>query len=373
MILLESYGFWEMRKGSERMGTKPRYLYFDMLSIIASLAVIFLHCNGIVHLGPATPHWSQALAVEVGFYWAVPIFFMCSGAKTLAYRDRKDTKTFLLSRMKGIFVPFLAWSVIQYLVRMSGLLNPAPENWTFSLGNFVTAFMNSQIDGTYWFFFAMFGVTLSIPVLSRLKDNKDTLWYLVGAYVLLSGTIVPLCKVLGLPWNGSIAITVAGGYIMYTVLGYLLSQNTKLFAVRGRRLALYGLGVLGLVVRYSYTWISSQQAGALDNALFDYNYLTAILPSVAVFVFFKQVDWDGVLVRLHISANLVKQVAGLTFGVYLMHYFVLNEVFVLRLGMDMTSYTVRLGLPWVVFALCLICSFVLNRIPFLRVIVGGWR
>ena len=62
--------------------SKKRYLYFDLLSVIACLAVIFLHCNGIVHWGPQTPHWSQALAVEVGFYWAVPIFFMCTGAKT---------------------------------------------------------------------------------------------------------------------------------------------------------------------------------------------------------------------------------------------------------------------------------------------------
>ena len=51
--------------------SKKRYLYFDLLSVIACLAVIFLHCNGIVHWGPQTPHWSQALAVEVGFYWAV--------------------------------------------------------------------------------------------------------------------------------------------------------------------------------------------------------------------------------------------------------------------------------------------------------------
>lgn len=355
------------------MGSKPRFLYFDILSIIASLAVIFLHCNGIVHWGPATPHWSQALAVEVAFYWAVPIFFMCSGAKTLGYRDRKTTASFLLSRMKGIFVPFVAWCAIQYLVRMSGVLNPAPEGWTLSLGSFLDLFMNGQIDGTYWFFFAMFGVTLSIPVLSRLKDHRDTLWYLVGTYVLLSGAIAPLFKVLGLPWNGSLAITVAGGYIMYTVLGYLLAQDTSLFADRSRRLALYGLGVLGLLIRYGYTWITSQQAGVLNNALFEYNYLTAIMPSVAMFVFFKQVDWDGVLSRLHISGQLVKQVAGLTFGVYLMHYFVLNEVFVVRLGLDMTSYAVRLGLPWVIFALCLACSFVLNRIPFVRGIVGGWR
>lgn len=80
---------------------KRRFVYFDMLSIVATLAVVFLHCNGIVHWGPQTPHWSQALLVEVLFYWAVPVFFMCSGAKTMGYRDRKSTKDFLVSRLKA--------------------------------------------------------------------------------------------------------------------------------------------------------------------------------------------------------------------------------------------------------------------------------
>ena len=115
---------------------KRRFVYFDMLSIVATLAVVFLHCNGIVHWGPQTPHWSQALLVEVLFYWAVPVFFMCSGAKTMGYRDGKSTKDFLVSRLKGIFFPFLVWSVFQYCIKVWGVLNPVPEGWAPSLGIF---------------------------------------------------------------------------------------------------------------------------------------------------------------------------------------------------------------------------------------------
>lgn len=53
---------------------KRRFVYFDMLSIVATLAVVFLHCNGIVHWGPQTPHWSQALLVEVLFLLGGPRF-----------------------------------------------------------------------------------------------------------------------------------------------------------------------------------------------------------------------------------------------------------------------------------------------------------
>lgn len=356
------------------MEPKRRFVYFDMLSIVASLAVIFLHCSGIVHWGPQTPHWSQALLVEVLYYWAVPIFFMCSGAKTMGYRDRRDTKGFLISRLKGVFFPFLAWSVIQYCIKALGILNPTPEGWDPSLLHFFGLFMNSQIDGTYWFFFAMLGVTLSMPVLSRLKSHVDTLWYLVGGYVLSYGVLVPATKILGIPWNGSIGLAVAGGYVMYTVLGYLLaSDDFKVFAQTKNRYLLYALGLVALAFRYIYTWMSSQSRGALDNTLFDYNYITAFLPSVAVFIWFKTVNWEPVLEKLHISSKTIGQVSACTFGVYLMHNFVLSEVLIGLLSWDMTSYRVRFMAPWIIFFACLGISSILNRIPIARSIVGGWR
>ncbi|RHL21613.1 acyltransferase [Collinsella sp. AF38-3AC] len=353
---------------------KRRFVYFDMLSIVATLAVVFLHCNGIVHWGPQTPHWSQALLVEVLFYWAVPVFFMCSGAKTMGYRDRKSTKDFLVSRLKGIFFPFLVWSVFQYCIKVWGVLNPVPEGWAPSLGHFLTVFMNVQIDGTYWFFFAMLAVVLSMPVLSRLRDFTGTLWYLVGGYVMLSGVVVPAAKLLGIPWNGSIGLAVAGGYVMYTVLGYLLANDDSgIFERSKNRCVLYAAAAVALFVRYAYTWVSSQGKGVVDTALFDYNYITALLPSVAVFVWFKTVDWGRLFERLHIGTGFIQQVSSCTFGVYLMHNFLLSEVFVGLLSWDMVSYRVRLVLPWIIFLLGLGVSYVLNRVPAVRNAVGGWR
>lgn len=354
------------------MATK-HYMYFDILSIVACLAVIFLHCNGIVHWGPQTPHWSQALVVEVGFYWAVPIFFMCTGAKTLDYRDRKSTKEFLISRMKGIFVPFLAWSALLFIVKTSGGLGSAPDGWVLSLGSFIQAFMGSQIDGTYWFFFAMFGVTVSIPVLSRLRDHKDALWYMVVVYAALYGCLPPLARVLGVPWNNSITIPVAGGYVMYVVLGYLLAKDDGAILTSQRCKVLYVVGFAGLAVRYGYTWVMSQQSGMVNTALFDYNFITAILPSAALFVFFKRVRWENISLLASSGAKrAVRTLSGLTFGIYLLHNSMLAFL-VQMFSLDMSSYFVRLALPFVIFAMCSGISMLLNKIPVARGMVGGWR
>ena len=132
---------------------KQRVLYFDLLNIIATIAVVYLHCNGMVHTYSEGKSWAASLVIEVVFYWAVPIFFMLTGAKTLNYRKKRETATFLKGRMLRIFLPFLAWSVILFVIRFSGLFYPQNPSVPFTLGGFADALMTNTIEPTYWFFF----------------------------------------------------------------------------------------------------------------------------------------------------------------------------------------------------------------------------
>ena len=73
---------------------KKRVLYFDVLNILACIAVISLHHNGVVHTYSNSWTWKTALLVETGAYWAVPVFLMLSGATLMNYRKNYDTVTF---------------------------------------------------------------------------------------------------------------------------------------------------------------------------------------------------------------------------------------------------------------------------------------
>lgn len=96
-----------------------RILSFDLLNIIACFSVICLHHNGLVHGYDGSNAWYGALAVEVLFYFAVPVFFMLSGATLMRYSDRYDTKTFFRKRLKRTLIPWLVWSGI-----CGGVLRP---------------------------------------------------------------------------------------------------------------------------------------------------------------------------------------------------------------------------------------------------------
>lgn len=89
-----------------------RVIYFDILNIIAIVAVIALHCNGIVHGNPNIKAWNTSLIVECICYFAVPLFCMLSGATLMNYREKYDTKTFFKKRVIKVLIPFIIWAII---------------------------------------------------------------------------------------------------------------------------------------------------------------------------------------------------------------------------------------------------------------------
>ena len=91
---------------------KKRIIYYDMLNIAAAFGVVCMHCNGIVHSYSNTSVWKQSLIVEVLAYWAVPIFFMLSGATLLKYQERYVSRIFIKKRIERTVVPFIIWNTI---------------------------------------------------------------------------------------------------------------------------------------------------------------------------------------------------------------------------------------------------------------------
>lgn len=73
---------------------QKRVIYFDVLNILAIIAVVAMHMNGIVHLNPNIRAWNTSLVVDCIMYWAVSVFMMLSGATLMNYREKYDTKTF---------------------------------------------------------------------------------------------------------------------------------------------------------------------------------------------------------------------------------------------------------------------------------------
>ena len=65
-----------------------------LMNVISMLAVVYLHANDCFWAFSTDRYWKSANIIEAGLYFAVPCFFMITGANLLDYRQRYDTKTF---------------------------------------------------------------------------------------------------------------------------------------------------------------------------------------------------------------------------------------------------------------------------------------
>lgn len=84
-------------------------IYFDILNIMATISVVWIHFGNEVHWYDGSQVWYWCLFIQVICYWAVPVFFMLTGATCLNYRERYSTIEFLKRRFKRTLIPYLFW------------------------------------------------------------------------------------------------------------------------------------------------------------------------------------------------------------------------------------------------------------------------
>lgn len=339
---------------------KNRVVYYDCLNIAACISVVLLHCNQMVHTWQPGKNWLFALLIEVLFFWAVPIFFMLTGATLMRYRDRYDTKTFLSKRVKRTVVPFIAWSLIWFL-----LFSIRKEGVHLGPRSFINMMLNNQIEQVYWFFFPLFSIYLSMPLLSLLADNKRALAYGVGAAFILQSVLPYVLPLFGIQWSGSISILALSGNLLFTALGYLLS-TTEL--TKKQRLIVYALGILGTIIRFAYTAVSSEAISDVDRLFFNYLAFPAVLQGAAVFTLFKSLDFSALSEK---RMRTLSTVSSCSFGVYLIHKPILDH-FVLSphwLNIPMTSVMLRTTGALVFYIACVGMVLLLKKIPVVKSIV----
>jgi surface polysaccharide O-acyltransferase-like enzyme len=306
--------------------TKSRITYFDILNILACFAVLSLHHNGIVHnFNVNTLAWKQSLMFEVLFYWAVPIFFMLTGATLFGYRNKYSTQDFFKKRVLSAII--------------------------------TTRIYHGDI---YWFFIPLISLYCFIPVLSLLKDNRDILWYM-AIFLFVTHSCLPLLFLsLGIKYNNSLSFPVAG-YVLFLILGYLFST---IELSRKQRIVIYLLGLISAFIRYVGTYYYSLEQGKIDKFLFGYIQFHSVLLALAVFVLVKEIGKHVKSVKI---ANFLAVLSSCSLGIYLIHKLAMSyELYFLQITADNVYW--RFAGAFLTYFLCLSVVLVIKRIPYLRVV-----
>lgn len=293
---------------------KEKTNYLSLLSVISALAVVILHTNGCFWKYSSERYWFTANIIECVMYFAVPVFFMISGATLIEYRKRYSTKEFFQKRIRKTLIPFLCFSIIGLFYQLyMGYIQVSDLNfWTV-----IDGILNVKYNETYWFFISLFSVYLCIPILAGISDEiRQTTFKYLAIVCFLFNTVLPyIFFYLPVQYPGGLTVRIGSSYLFYIIVGYLLHTNDF---TKKQRIIIYFLGILGLFTHMYGTYHLSTAAGTIIKTYKGYTNLPTVLYSVAVFVLAKNLSLPKWLYKA------VNFLAPYTFSIYLLHWYFID-------------------------------------------------
>lgn len=316
---------------------KEKTVYIDLLRIVACFFVIVIHT--------ASQYWYDTSPLDfewkvLNFYdcfsrCAVPIFFMISGALFLNKKEI-SIKSLFKKNILHLINSYIFW-VLFYIIVDAPTLH-------------------------FWFVPVMIGVYFLIPILYSFIQHKNCLHIryslvIFVVFVILKNTLmaVPYLPeaVYDLLSSSSHKVFEYSGYF---ILGYWLS-NLKTKCKKSTLLFVFVFNVICATVLSAM--ISNAFGKPMDN-LYGYFGIFTFLEACCLFLFFKDID-----ISSDRAKTLINKVSGCTYGIYLLHIFVLNYL-KNTFGLDVIISHPILSVPLLslcVFVVSLLIILFLKKIP----------
>ena len=203
-------------------------------------------CKGIAIILMVVGH-AEAPGVLTNFIYVfhMPLFFITAGYFfSRKYLD--DPWMFCAKRVKGLYVPFVKWSLVFLLLHnlffQTGLLNEQYGNWSGGVTHpyswhdacqrfvqiiFSMSGYDEFLAGAFWFFRGLFVASILFLVLyrlidgkTRLKDNKAVMLICIGAVAFTAFRIANSLRIPTIPQGGMRDIW----GLFFFGIGYLFRQ-----------------------------------------------------------------------------------------------------------------------------------------------------
>ena len=348
------------------------YLSYDILRILAMLAVISIHISAffVLKYKPDNIEFISENVLNVLSSFAVPVFLMISGALLLNEDKPFDDKTFIKKSWLPLVLITILWTVFYGLFYGYGLpmLTHQPTSFSTFL-NYLICFEGSDYPHM-WYMYMIVGMYLLIPIFRLFvkRENRNyILWLIIGCFVI---QCIP--QTLGVFTAGAeftVKDFVEHFYlnplmrmVIYLFLGWYLSTFQL---AKNKRIIIYILGIISAFVmlwsvQTYITTIPSIRAYFLSGAD-----ITSTLYAIAIFVFVL-----AICKNKENNRPKLKELSTFIFGIFVLHVFFL-ELF-LQIIYPYSKFTLQIPIVYhililiVVFALSYIVVFLVSKIKYLR-------
>lgn len=292
-----------------------RIIYFDYLSVFATLGVIMLHVasNKWYEVPINSLDW-KIMSFYAGIVrWCVPIFVMISGA---LFCNREITlKKLFIKYIGRLFIAYLVWSIIYYIY--------SNKSFPFSLTGILTGYYH------LWYVPMLAGVYLCYPLLKQIAKSERLLYFIILSFVIMC-FIPSIITFTGDFCNVSLYTRInklnkiisdmqlsGVNYGFYFLLGYYVS-SVVIFTKR-QKFVIYILGIIGAFLTVFLNMLLCIRTQSLLQHYFENFSLNVLLMSLSFFVFFKTISFNNIYLN-KIFAWLSKE----CFIIYLVHALILR-------------------------------------------------
>ena len=342
-----------------------RINYITFLSVVSSVSVVALHTNGVYWRFSSTErYWITAGIIECLLYYAVPVFFMITGATLLDFFERYGVLEFYKKRIAKSFIPYIFWSLVGGVLFNCFVLRTLKPT-ELSLKYIVDGLLTGGLVSVYWFFIPLFAVYIVLPLIAAVEQEKKTIVYMIIAITwFIFNSLIPFLKNVFHLWiPTSFTIPVGGNYVFYLLVGYLLDRNK---IEKPWEIIIYIQGVIGLLLHFFGTYALSIEAGEIISTYKGYLNVPCIMYSVSVFVFFKQF-YNRLKVPGFIM-YIVGVVSKYTFAIYLLHWHVI-QIVIRLFKINVQSIIYRLFSPIPIVALIICIVFLLRKTKVFKLVL----
>lgn len=351
------------------------FRYMDVLNVLSCFAVVVLHCTTVVYVNQGNAQWLVSVALQSLFMFAVPVFFMISGANLIGYRSRYSTKVFFQKRFKRVLMTLVGFSFFIYALSCLFPVQLGLSQRSFSFFEFIELFLTNQICDVYWFMYSILILYLITPLLACFASNKRLLEYAI-ALCVISNAVIPFVNrfVSNHDLFSVLVVPYLTGAIMYYLIGYYIVTYSPFDGRSEKMRPVLLIVMICSVVFMSLMTIKTNMphtvlSGAFsdyDNFYNNYLHLPVLVYSVSLFMLFRSLEPLFQHDR-HSFMAVISKLASFSFDVYAVHMMFIWALDVYVPHSILWDAAFR---PFVVFALSLSFAFVLES--FKRICRKEW-
>jgi surface polysaccharide O-acyltransferase-like enzyme len=295
------------------------------------------------------------------FRWCVPVFFMISGALFLSPNHAFSIRKLFKKTIPHIAAGYVFWSSV-YAAAHCAVMGKG--KWTF---------LNQFLRGHYhmWFILAIFGLYLLTPLLRQITLSRKMTEYALGVgflFLFLLPRTLSLIVMMNPPHADVFASLQAlvsqssplpgTQYLFYFLLGHYLHEYTP-----GRKasFAVYICGAIGLVLTLYLSFRTSQASGQINTYFYGPDSMTILMTAASIFLLFRRA-FDGFAPKEK-AARVIETLSVCSFGVYLVHLFVIERTFTLLPAASPSIIPFIPLIALIMYVLSVLMILIIRRIP----------